>query len=210
MNNGGPSGFGNAPIKRTFVHRVVDACKSVLRGLHGKKIGEHELDRAKQTLLMKREAETKSNAYWLGLIAHLQAASVIGSNLVNELLFIMEAEAVKQEQASLENQVVSLQKQISVLTTEVDALKTKDIAGCVKLWEITKGIVIQDYGQKRVKSLAYGISESEELKSKFPPKKLPNVPCESMSVNMKNLQEDERAALLNNIDITIKSKLALV
>lgn len=25
---------------------------------------------------MKHEAETKSNAYWLGLIAHLQAASV--------------------------------------------------------------------------------------------------------------------------------------
>ncbi|KAI3753527.1 hypothetical protein L2E82_25582 [Cichorium intybus] len=40
---------------------------------------------------------------------------------------------------------------------------------------------------KRVKSLASGISESEELKSKFPPKKL----CESMSVNMKNLQESQ-------------------
>ncbi|XP_071715631.1 stromal processing peptidase, chloroplastic-like isoform X2 [Rutidosis leptorrhynchoides] len=58
------------------VHRAVDACKSVLRGLHGKRIAEHELDRAKRTLLMKHEAETKSNAYWLGLIAHLQAASV--------------------------------------------------------------------------------------------------------------------------------------
>ncbi|XP_071701017.1 stromal processing peptidase, chloroplastic-like [Rutidosis leptorrhynchoides] len=58
------------------VHRAVDACKSVLRGLHGKKIAEHELDRAKRTLLMKHEAESKSNAYWLGLIAHLQAASV--------------------------------------------------------------------------------------------------------------------------------------
>ncbi|KAI3689788.1 hypothetical protein L2E82_47757 [Cichorium intybus] len=29
--------------------------------------------RAKRTLLMKHETETKSNAYWLGLIAHLQA-----------------------------------------------------------------------------------------------------------------------------------------
>ncbi|KAI3765715.1 hypothetical protein L2E82_15757 [Cichorium intybus] len=103
----------------------------------------------------------------------------------------------------------------------MNIVKHKDTAGCVKLWEITKGIVIQDYGQKvlmmepkmksshggfwivsciiapppprentKVKSLASGISESEELKSKFPPKKLPNVPCESMSVNMKNLQED--------------------
>lgn len=34
------------------------------------------IDQAKRTLLMKHEAETKSNAYWLGLIAHLQAASV--------------------------------------------------------------------------------------------------------------------------------------
>ncbi|KAI3681024.1 hypothetical protein L6452_35806 [Arctium lappa] len=58
------------------VHRAVDACKNVLRGLHSKRIAEHELDRAKRTLLMKHEAETKSNAYWLGLIAHLQATSV--------------------------------------------------------------------------------------------------------------------------------------
>ncbi|KAI3780957.1 hypothetical protein L2E82_10952 [Cichorium intybus] len=175
----------------------------------------------------------------------------------------MEPEAVKQEQASLENQVVSLQKQISVLTTEVDALKTKvkrmdkliekQLLShpkrwvCGKdLWEITKGIVIQDYGQKvlmmepkmksshggfwivsciiappppkgkyqkRVKSLASGISESEELKSKFPPKKLPNVPCESMSVNMKNLQESQIESdkvtstrqTLNSIDQKLKS-----
>ncbi|XP_076945334.1 structural maintenance of chromosomes protein 2-1-like [Bidens hawaiensis] len=38
---------------------------------------------------------------------------------------IMEVEAVKQEQASLENQLVSFQKQISVLTSEVDELETK-------------------------------------------------------------------------------------
>ncbi|KAI7754399.1 hypothetical protein M8C21_024471 [Ambrosia artemisiifolia] len=38
---------------------------------------------------------------------------------------IMEVEAVKQEQTSLENQLVSFQKQISVLTSEVDELKTK-------------------------------------------------------------------------------------
>ena len=34
------------------------------------------LTQAKRTLLMKHDAETKSNAYWLGLVAHLQAASV--------------------------------------------------------------------------------------------------------------------------------------
>lgn len=31
---------------------------------------------AKRTLLMRHEAEIKSNAYWLGLLAHLQASSV--------------------------------------------------------------------------------------------------------------------------------------
>ncbi|GKE11453.1 stromal processing peptidase chloroplastic, partial [Tanacetum coccineum] len=44
------------------VHRAVNACKGVLIGLHSKRIAEHELDRAKRTMLMKHEAETKSNA----------------------------------------------------------------------------------------------------------------------------------------------------
>ncbi|KAF9601674.1 hypothetical protein IFM89_021726 [Coptis chinensis] len=44
------------------VYKAVDACKNVLRG--------------KRTLVMRHEAETKSNAYWLGLLAHLQATSV--------------------------------------------------------------------------------------------------------------------------------------
>ncbi|XP_073003346.1 stromal processing peptidase, chloroplastic [Typha latifolia] len=58
------------------VFKAVDACKSVLRGLHNSRIVQRELDRAKRTLLMRHEAETKSNAYWLGLIDHLQASSV--------------------------------------------------------------------------------------------------------------------------------------
>ncbi|KAK4804060.1 hypothetical protein SAY86_003877 [Trapa natans] len=58
------------------VHKALDACKSVLRGLHSNKIAPRELDRARRTLLMRHEAEIKSNAYWLGLMAHLQASSV--------------------------------------------------------------------------------------------------------------------------------------
>lgn len=58
------------------VFKAVDACKSVLRGLHNSRIVQRELDRAKRTLLMRHEAETKSNAYWLGLLDHLQASSV--------------------------------------------------------------------------------------------------------------------------------------
>ncbi|KAF9602275.1 hypothetical protein IFM89_026363 [Coptis chinensis] len=58
------------------VYKSVDACKNVLRGLHSNKITQRELDRAKRTRLMRHEAETKSNAYWLGLLSHLQATSV--------------------------------------------------------------------------------------------------------------------------------------
>ncbi|KAL7592415.1 hypothetical protein Lser_V15G32592 [Lactuca serriola] len=79
------------------VHRAVDACKSVLRGLHSKKIGDHELDRAKRTLLMKHEAESKSNAYWLGLIAHLQAASVHRKDIscIKDLTMLYEAATIE-------------------------------------------------------------------------------------------------------------------
>ncbi|KAM3256021.1 hypothetical protein ACQJBY_048901 [Aegilops geniculata] len=33
-------------------------------------------EEAKRTLLMKHEAETKTNAYWLGLLAHMQSEFV--------------------------------------------------------------------------------------------------------------------------------------
>ncbi|KAI3941657.1 hypothetical protein MKX01_018247 [Papaver californicum] len=55
------------------VYKAVDACKNVLRGLQSIKISPRELDRAKRTLLIRHEAETKQNAYWVGLLAHLQA-----------------------------------------------------------------------------------------------------------------------------------------
>ncbi|KAE9452508.1 hypothetical protein C3L33_15588, partial [Rhododendron williamsianum] len=58
------------------VCRAVDACKNVLRDLRSNKIAQTELDRAKQTLLMRHDAESKLNAYWLESLAHLQAASV--------------------------------------------------------------------------------------------------------------------------------------
>ncbi|KAI3824598.1 hypothetical protein L1987_06062 [Smallanthus sonchifolius] len=79
------------------VHRAVDACKNVLRGLHSKKIADHELERAKRTLLMKHEAETKSNAYWLGLIAHLQAASVHRKDIscIKDLTMLYEAATIE-------------------------------------------------------------------------------------------------------------------
>ncbi|XVE56311.1 hypothetical protein DITRI_Ditri03aG0228400 [Diplodiscus trichospermus] len=79
------------------VYKAVDACKNVLRGLHTNKIAPRELERAKRTLLMRHEAEIKSNAYWLGLLAHLQASSVPrkGISCVKELTFLYEAASIE-------------------------------------------------------------------------------------------------------------------
>ncbi|KAM7253324.1 hypothetical protein ACFE04_025942 [Oxalis oulophora] len=79
------------------VHKAVDACKSVLRGLHSNKIAQRELDRAKRTLLMRHEAEIKSNAYWLGLLAHLQASSVPRKDIscIKDLISLYEAATIE-------------------------------------------------------------------------------------------------------------------
>ncbi|KAL1833643.1 hypothetical protein ACET3Z_003294 [Daucus carota] len=78
------------------VHKAVDACKNVLRGLHSSKVVQRELDRAKRTLLMRHEAETKSNAYWLGLLAHLQASSVPRKDIscIKDLTMLYEAATI--------------------------------------------------------------------------------------------------------------------
>ncbi|XP_057975636.1 stromal processing peptidase, chloroplastic [Malania oleifera] len=78
------------------VYKAVDACKNVLRGLHSNKVAQRELDRAKRTLLMRHEAETKSNAYWLGLLAHLQASSVPRKDIscIKDLTLLYEAATI--------------------------------------------------------------------------------------------------------------------
>ncbi|KAI4339987.1 hypothetical protein MLD38_024869 [Melastoma candidum] len=79
------------------VHKAVDACKNVLRSLHSNNIVQRELDRAKRTLLMRHEAEIKANAYWLGLLAHLQASSVPRKDIscIKELTCLYEAATVE-------------------------------------------------------------------------------------------------------------------
>ncbi|XP_020590342.1 stromal processing peptidase, chloroplastic [Phalaenopsis equestris] len=79
------------------VYKAVDACKNVLRGLHSNKIAQRELDRARRTLLMRHEAETKSNAYLLGLLAHLQASSVPRKDLscIKDLTLLYEAATIE-------------------------------------------------------------------------------------------------------------------
>ncbi|MCL7025364.1 hypothetical protein MKW94_015068 [Papaver nudicaule] len=79
------------------VYKAVDACKNVLRGLHSSKIALRELDRAKRTLLMRHEAETKQNGYWLGLLAHLQASSVPRKDIscIKDLISLYEAATIE-------------------------------------------------------------------------------------------------------------------
>lgn len=79
------------------VHKAVDACKNVLRGLHSNQIAPRELDRARRTLLMRHEAEIKSNAYWLGLMAHLQATSVPRKDIscIKDLTSLYEAATIE-------------------------------------------------------------------------------------------------------------------
>ncbi|KAL0380284.1 UNVERIFIED_CONTAM: Stromal processing peptidase, chloroplastic [Sesamum angustifolium] len=79
------------------VHKAVDACKNVLRGLLSNQIAPRELDRARRTLLMRHEAEIKSNAYWLGLMAHLQATSVPRKDIscIKDLTSLYEAATIE-------------------------------------------------------------------------------------------------------------------
>ncbi|KAJ6880301.1 stromal processing peptidase [Populus alba x Populus x berolinensis] len=86
------------------VHKAVDACKSVLRGLHSNKVAQRELDRAKRTLLMRHETEIKSNAYWLGLLAHLQASSVPRKDVscIKDLTSLYEAATIEDIYAAYE------------------------------------------------------------------------------------------------------------
>ncbi|KAK7837595.1 stromal processing peptidase [Quercus suber] len=84
-------------VSYQMVHKAVEACKSVLRGLHSNQITPRELDRAKRTLLMRHEAEIKSNAYWLGLLAHLQASSVPRKDIscIKDLTSLYEAASIE-------------------------------------------------------------------------------------------------------------------
>uniref|UniRef100_M1B4L3 Chloroplast processing enzyme n=1 Tax=Solanum tuberosum TaxID=4113 RepID=M1B4L3_SOLTU len=79
------------------VHKAVDACRSVLRGLHSNRIVPRELDRARRTLLMRHEAEIKSNAYWLGLLSHLQAPSVPRKDIscIKDLTLLYESATIE-------------------------------------------------------------------------------------------------------------------
>eukprot|EP00897_Mesotaenium_endlicherianum_P002978 jgi/Mesen1/2708/ME000168S01777 len=59
------------------IDQAVDASLNVLRGLHGNRVNQRELDRvltrAKRTLRLRHESDLKDNTHWLGLLTHVQS-----------------------------------------------------------------------------------------------------------------------------------------
>ncbi|KAJ7516395.1 hypothetical protein O6H91_22G056800 [Diphasiastrum complanatum] len=74
------------------INLAVEASLNVLKGLHGNRITQRELDRAKRTLMMRHESDSKDNTYWLGLLTHLQAPSVMRKNVscIRDLPYLYE------------------------------------------------------------------------------------------------------------------------
>eukprot|EP00245_Coleochaete_scutata_P005274 TRINITY_DN18712_c0_g1_i1.p1 TRINITY_DN18712_c0_g1~~TRINITY_DN18712_c0_g1_i1.p1 ORF type:complete len:1369 (+),score=265.63 TRINITY_DN18712_c0_g1_i1:154-4260(+) len=74
------------------IQQAVEASLNVLRGLHGNRVNQRELDRAKRTLLMRHESDLKDNSYWLGLITHLQSPSVKRKDVgcIRDLTYLYE------------------------------------------------------------------------------------------------------------------------
>eukprot|EP00262_Sarcandra_glabra_P006852 TRINITY_DN19408_c0_g1_i1.p1 TRINITY_DN19408_c0_g1~~TRINITY_DN19408_c0_g1_i1.p1 ORF type:complete len:1305 (+),score=239.03 TRINITY_DN19408_c0_g1_i1:116-3916(+) len=124
----------------TKVHKAVDACKNVLRGLHDNKIAQRELDRAKRTLLMRHEAETKSNAYWLGLLAHLQASSVQRKDIscIKDLPSLYEAATIEDIYLAYEHLKVDEDSLFSCIGI-AGAQAGEDISGSLDNEETTTG-----------------------------------------------------------------------
>ncbi|WJX54694.1 hypothetical protein P8452_40546 [Trifolium repens] len=121
------------------VHKAVDACKNVLRGLHSNQITERELDRAKRTLLMRHEAEIKSNAYWLGLLAHLQASSVPRKDIscIKDLTSLYEAATIEDTYLAYEQ-----------LKVDEDSLYSCiGVAGAQTIQNIEAPIEVEEVGE---------------------------------------------------------------
>eukprot|EP00271_Cylindrocystis_brebissonii_P022866 TRINITY_DN898_c0_g1_i1.p1 TRINITY_DN898_c0_g1~~TRINITY_DN898_c0_g1_i1.p1 ORF type:complete len:1519 (-),score=355.87 TRINITY_DN898_c0_g1_i1:1045-5601(-) len=74
------------------IQQALDASLNVVRGLHGNRVNQKELDRAKRTLLMRHESDLKDNAYWVGLLTHVQSDAVPRKALgcITDLPFLYE------------------------------------------------------------------------------------------------------------------------
>jgi len=63
------------------INDALEASLHVLRELDVRRVSPQELSRARRTLLARHETDLKDNSYWIGLLTHLQCASVPRKNL---------------------------------------------------------------------------------------------------------------------------------
>jgi hypothetical protein len=73
-----PAGWFHVNVTSTpqKIDDALSASLRVLRGLRAQAIMQRELLRAKRTLVTRHETDLKDNAYWLGLLTHLQSEAV--------------------------------------------------------------------------------------------------------------------------------------
>ncbi|KAI5069253.1 hypothetical protein GOP47_0015554 [Adiantum capillus-veneris] len=79
------------------VKKAVEASLKVLRGLRENPISKRDLDRARRTLMMRHESDSKDNTYWLGLLTHVQSAKVFRKDVscIRDLFKLYEAATIE-------------------------------------------------------------------------------------------------------------------
>lgn len=79
------------------VKSAVDASLKVLQGLRENPISKRDLDRARRTLMMRHESDSKDNTYWLGLLTHLQSTKVFRKDIscIRDLFKLYEAATIE-------------------------------------------------------------------------------------------------------------------
>lgn len=79
------------------VKKAVEASLKVLRGLRENPISRRDLDRARRTLMMRHESDSKDNTYWLGLLTHVQSTKVFRKDVscIRDLFKLYEAATIE-------------------------------------------------------------------------------------------------------------------
>ncbi|MCO5603407.1 hypothetical protein L7F22_057557 [Adiantum nelumboides] len=79
------------------VKKAVEASLKVLRGLRENPVSKRDLDRARRTLMMRHESDSKDNTYWLGLLTHVQSTEVPRKDIscIRDLSQLYEAATVE-------------------------------------------------------------------------------------------------------------------
>eukprot|EP00250_Pteridium_aquilinum_P006240 c16198_g1_i1 orf=144-3938(+) len=79
------------------VQKAVAASLKVLQGLRENPISKRDLDRARRTLMMRHESDSKDNTYWLGLLTHVQSAKVFRKDIscIRDLFKLYESATIE-------------------------------------------------------------------------------------------------------------------